>query len=94
MKVGMQRVPRKRKLRKFGLAAILIAAAGLSTWWLVFGGEALDTRFTGAYRLDDGTLVMIAPREGDTLRYRLMSGKSAALRPAGEGVFEAGSTLR
>ncbi len=70
------------------MVALLVAGA---VAYSLFAREApLDTRFTGAYRLDDGRLVLISPREADTLRYRLMSGESAALRPAGDLVFEAG----
>jgi len=91
----MSRVPGERKRARFWWArfwwvALLALAAGSAVWWRSCGAAGLDTRFTGAYRLDDGRLVMIVPREGDTLRYRLMSGESGALRPAGNLVFEAG----
>lgn len=48
-------------------------------------------QFTGAYSLDDGRLVFIAPREGEQLRFRLMNGDSGVLWPAGENRFEGGA---
>jgi len=42
----------------------------------------------GAYRLDDGELLALTPSDGDTLRYRLFSGRSgrqAASCPATAG---------
>ncbi len=58
--------------------------------WFSLREEPLDTRFSGAYRLSDGRLVTIAARSGSSLRYRLLDGRSGALRPVGEGVYEAG----
>lgn len=49
-----------------------------------------ETRFTGAYALDDGSLVFIAPREGKVLRYRTMEGESAALWPVADKQYEGG----
>lgn len=52
--------------------------------------EPPDTRFTGAYALEDGTQVFVSPREGKVLRYRMMNGESGALWPTGDGAFEGG----
>jgi hypothetical protein len=78
------------KLRKrwMVLVGLLLVAAGGT--WLLSREAPLDLRFTGAYRFEDGRLVFVTPREGDTLRYRMTSGESAALRPAGRRTFEAG----
>ena len=75
---------------------ILLTVAAL----LLSGGIALyvmnreppaDTRFTGAYRLDDGALVVVAPRDDKTLRFKLMNGDTGALWPTGEADgFEGG----
>jgi dienelactone hydrolase len=79
------RRPRKRWI----VLAVLLLAAGIAgfTW---FHEEPADTRFTGAYRLNDGRLVFVTPREGDVLRYKMMDGESRALWPAGERAYEAG----
>ena len=47
--------------------------------------EPADTRFSGAYALEDGTQVFVSPREGKVLRYRLMNGESGALWPTAGG---------
>jgi dienelactone hydrolase len=52
--------------------------------------EPPDTRFSGAYALEDGTQVFVSPREGKVLRYRMMNGESGALWPTGEGEYEGG----
>jgi uncharacterized protein len=52
--------------------------------------EPADTRFSGAYALEDGTQVFVSPREGKVLRYRLMNGESGALWPTAEGEYEGG----
>jgi uncharacterized protein len=52
--------------------------------------EGPDTHYTGAYELEDGSLVFIAPSEGEQLRYRLMNGESAALWPAADHTYEGG----
>lgn len=70
-----------------GLAVVAVAAMGIA---VALSPPDLDTRFNGAYRLDDGRLAIIVAREGETLRYRLPSGESGALRPAGDLRFEAG----
>src|SRR5689334_6735752 len=75
-------------------------------WWTVAGllllaGVALlafnreqpaDTRYTGAYRFEDGTLVVIGPRDTTDLRFKLMNGETGALWPTDEhGNFEGGA---
>jgi dienelactone hydrolase len=52
--------------------------------------EPADTRFSGAYALEDGTQVFVSPREGKVLRYRLMNGESGALWPTAAGEYEGG----
>ena len=52
--------------------------------------EPADTRFAGAYALADGTLVVVTPREGKVLRYRMMNGEGAVLWPKGDGEYEGG----
>lgn len=76
--------------RKTGtLVLVLLAAGGLAAW-LALRREAGDTRFNGAYRLADGRLLFVSPREGKVLRYRMMDGSSRALWPAKGGAYEAG----
>jgi dienelactone hydrolase len=81
----MRRVFRKRWIF---LAVLLVA--GAVAWFTWFRTVPLDTRFNGAYRLEDGRLVLVTARDGDTLRYILMSGESRALWPAGDLTYEAG----
>ena len=78
----------KGRIALIALAALI--ALGVVAYQLLTREEALDARFNGAYRLDDGRLVFITAREADTLRYRMMSGESRALRPRGDRTFKAG----
>jgi pimeloyl-ACP methyl ester carboxylesterase len=50
-----------------------------------------DTRFSGAYRFEDGTLVVIAPRDSTNLRFKLMNGETGAIWPTEDGIFEGGA---
>ena len=72
------------------LTLVVLIALGVVAYQILTREEPLDARFNGAYRLDDGRLVFITAREGDTLRYRMMSGESRALWPRGDGTFTAG----
>ncbi len=78
----------KRHSRRLAFV-VLLAFAAIAVW-LLTREKALDTRFNGAYRLDDQRLVFITAREADTLRCRMMSGESRALWPAGGDSFTAG----
>ncbi len=69
---------------------VLVAIAAAIGWFTLFRTAAPDTRFNGAYRLDDGRLVMIAPLEGKVLRYRMMDGSSSALWPVSDASYESG----
>jgi pimeloyl-ACP methyl ester carboxylesterase len=69
---------------------VVLVIAGSIAWFTRDQAEPPDTRFNGAYRLDDGRVVMIVPREGNVLRYRLMSGQSGALWPVGPASYESG----
>jgi dienelactone hydrolase len=81
-------VKRTKRNTLIVLAGIVAALALAAVLWL--RGEPMDIRYNGAYRLDDGRLVVVTPREGRELRYRMMDGESAALRPVGEASYEAG----
>ncbi len=77
----------------FRIARCLLALAGLAmaalpapTTARAAGFDATDCRI-GAYRLDDGSIVDIAPSEGETLRWRRLDGTTGALSPAGDGPF-------
>jgi pimeloyl-ACP methyl ester carboxylesterase len=69
---------------------ILVAIAGTIGWFTLYRTEPPDTRFNGAYLLDDGRVVMITPREGEVLRYRMMDGQSSALWPVADTSYESG----
>ena len=61
---------------------LLRSCAGASLYALTRTADQAETRYTGAYVLEDGTSrAFIAPREGEVLRYRLMNGESGALWP-------------
>lgn len=80
-----RRLPRKRWI----FLALLLLAAGVA-WFTLFRTVPLDPSFNGAYRLDDGRLVVVVARDPDTLRYSFLNGESHALWFAGENTFEAG----
>jgi uncharacterized protein len=71
-------------------SAALALLAGVVVY-LANRAEPADTRFSGAYSLPDGTLVVLSPREGKVLRYRMMNGESAVLWPTGGGEYEGGA---
>ena len=68
----------------------LLVVLGWFGYRLLFSTEPADTRFSGAYRFEDGRLGFVAPREGRSLRYREMSGTSRALWPSGDTSFVSG----
>ncbi len=75
------------------LILLLVLGGGIA--YLAFGrSDPPDTRFNGAYRLEDGRLVFITPSEGEILRYRLMSGQSSTLWPVGDLSYESGPGWR
>ncbi|MEJ2085299.1 MAG: hypothetical protein P8Y44_06425, partial [Acidobacteriota bacterium] len=65
----------------------LLLVIGWIGYRRIFSTTPADTRFSGAYRFEDGHLGFVAPREGKSLRYRAMSGTSRALWPVGDSVF-------
>ncbi|RLB37510.1 MAG: hypothetical protein DRH30_13095 [Deltaproteobacteria bacterium] len=83
----MRRIISKRGCSGF---FVLILLAGLIGWFTFFRAEAPNTRFNGAYRLDDDRLVLITPREGKVLRFRMMDGRSGALWPVADASYESG----
>ena len=78
-----------RKKILLSIAALL--AVGAIAAYAMNRPEPADSRFSGAYELDDDSLVFITPREGSVLRYRMMNGESAALWPVGDGKYEGGT---
>jgi hypothetical protein len=77
-----------RKKILLGIVAMLLV--GGIALYVSNRGEPADTRFSGAYRLDDGTLVLIAPREGTKLRYKMMNGETGVLWPVEADSYEGG----
>jgi len=75
------------------LLLVLVLGGGIA--YVAFGrSDPPDTRFNGAYRLEDGRLVFITPSEGEILRYRLMSGQSSTMRPVADLSYESGPGWR
>lgn len=62
------------------IAALLLI--GGITFHVLTREPATETRFSGAYRFDDGTLMMITPRQGAMLRFKKMNGETGALWPS------------
>ena len=79
-----------QRWQKILLVLVLVAGAGALAAYLALRTPPADTRFNGAYRLDDGRLVFVTPREGEVLRYRFEDGTSGALFPVGDSQFESG----
>lgn len=77
----------KKKILWTVVAILAVAAAAT---YALTRPEPADTRFTGAYSLDDGSFVFVTPREGKVLRYRTMEGESAALWPVADNQYEGG----
>ncbi len=71
----------KKKILLSLLVALLI---GGITLYVTNRKPPAETRFSGAYRFDDGTLMMITPREGAILRFKKMNGETGALWPSKE----------
>jgi hypothetical protein len=62
-------------IRSLALNAVLLLGFQAT---ISVAGAAPDCR-VGSYRLKDGSLVDIAPSEGETLRWRLFDGSTGAL---------------
>jgi dienelactone hydrolase len=77
--------------KKIVLGIAALGVIGGIVAYVLTRPEPADTRFSGAYALEDGTQIFVSPREGKVLRYRLMNGESGALWPTGEGEFEGGA---
>lgn len=81
--------------RKVAASVAVLVAAGVAAGWQATREEPFDTRFNGAYRLEDGSpgggrLVVITPREGKVLRARFLNGDSRALWPVASNRYESG----
>jgi uncharacterized protein len=76
--------------KKILLGVVLLAAVGGVVAYARTRPEPADTRFSGAYALPDGTLVVLTPREGKVLRYRMMNGEAAVLWPKSDDEYEGG----
>ena len=73
---------------------VVLVAAGVIAYFTLGRSEPPDTRFNGAYRLDDERLVFVTPSDGKVLRYRLMSGQSSTMLPTGDQSYESGPGWR
>jgi len=80
----------RRRLKLLVAVAVAVLAAGAGVAVGVLREAPQDARYNGAYRLDDGQLVFIHPRQGPILRYRMLSGESRSLFPAGKRSYESG----
>src|SRR5688500_14513444 len=70
--------------RKILLSVVALLLIGGIAYYALNREAPAETRFSGAYRFDDGTLMMIAPREGAILRFKKMNGETGALWPSKE----------
>lgn len=71
-------------------AVLAILVPGAIAGYALTRPAPADTRFTGAYVLDDGSFVFVTPHDGKVLRYRTMEGESAALWPVADQQYEGG----
>jgi len=76
------------------LLTLLVVLGGGVAYFTLGRSDPPDTRFNGAYRLDDDRLVLVTPSEGEVLRYRLMNGQSSTMRPVGGQSYESGPGWR
>lgn len=76
--------------KKILLGVALLAVVSGAIAYVSLRPEPADTRFSGAYALPDGTLVVVTPRDGKVLRYRMLNGEVAVLWPTADGEFEGG----
>jgi len=67
--------------KKILLSVIALLLIGGLAYYLNTRPTPAEIRFSGAYRFDDGTLMVITPREGAILRFKKMSGETGALWP-------------
>lgn len=70
--------------QKVLVVLVLVLGAGGLAAYFVLREPPADTRFNGAYLIEDGRRAYVSPREGEVLRYRLEDGESGALFPAGD----------
>lgn len=81
-----------RRRKKIALAVLLVCLvlAGLAYWR--FHEPVPDTRFTGAYRLDDSRLAIVVPYRGEELRLVVPAdGERRPLLPMGDLRYRVGS---
>jgi dienelactone hydrolase len=77
--------------KKILLGLLVIVIAGSIGGYFYFRPVPPDTRYTGAYVLDDGTFAYVAPRDEGQLRIKLMDGTTGALWPVADNQFEGGA---
>jgi uncharacterized protein len=70
--------------KKLLLSIVALLLIGSMAMYAFNRQPPAETRFSGAYRFDDGTLMMITPREGAILRFKKMNGETGALWPGKE----------
>ena len=76
--------------KKLALAAVALALGSACAYWLL-RQPSPDTRFTGAYRTDDGELAYVVPYEGDVLRLVVPArGERRPLVPIGDLRYRVG----
>jgi pimeloyl-ACP methyl ester carboxylesterase len=82
---------RNKTGRSIGWAVACLLLLGVVAWLVASREQAVETRYTGAYRFEDGTLVVISPRDAQSLRFKLMNGETGALWPnEATGAYEGG----
>lgn len=78
-----------RKRTLWTVAGVLLIAG--VAWFATNREQPPDTRYTGAYKFDDGTLVVIGLRDTTDLRFKKMNGETGALWPnEKDGSYEGG----
>lgn len=77
----------RRLVGLLGIAVVIVT--GMLSW--SHRPEPVDTRFTGAYTMSDGTQVFITPNADASLRYRLMNGETGVVWPVEGNRYAGGS---
>jgi len=79
--------PALMRSMKYAVRLCFALCAAFAAAPIVRASETPDCHI-GSYRLADGSLVDIAPSEGDTLRWRQFDGTTGALHKAGDGTWK------
>ncbi|HEY4367187.1 MAG TPA: alpha/beta fold hydrolase [Steroidobacteraceae bacterium] len=76
--------------KKIGWIVIAVLLVVGLTGYALTRPQPPDTRYSGAYVMDDGCFVFISPGDDQALRYHTMQGEGGELWPSADGQYEGG----